>query len=238
MPKSPKASFTDFIDGWSAKDMLRAWRRHLRDFGIQLEPCVQIISTKHHFYGPVFRTTWWRRDEYEKRLELFHRLTEETDRGFLPDHAWSGEGKSGAEDTARVLRRVRRDPDAIGAVLIAASLFPRNGGHRRPAPNDWPDKSFVDHLWKWTRPRFSDSWTWPPQCTSTLPVHGDFNAGARYTRLDGFIEALAVEHARVLLNFIPISVETDGHNPFEDDYLYLDPDHSAEVIQRRPRAGQ
>jgi hypothetical protein len=221
------------MHGWTPEDMLRAWRRHMRDFGVQLEPCVKVIATKHHFYGPTFRTTWWRRSEYDKRVDHFHRTAVEADGGFLPDHAWRGESSSGSDDTARILRRVKSDPDATGAVLVAASLFPRDGSHRHPSPKDWPDADIVNVLWQWTKPRFEDPWVWPHTCTSALPVHSAFRAGVTYTRLDGFIEALAVEHARVLLNYVPISVETIGHNLFEDEEP-LGPDHKAEVIELRP----
>jgi hypothetical protein len=132
---------------------------------------------------------------------------------YVPDFVMDGRfgEHTGPRATAEHLAEAGSDPNRVAAVLLGASLFTRIESTRKHYPRDeWPPISIAETLREWMR-RTHDS-RWHASCTSTLPLHYG-GCGCVIRSMQGFLEALALEHARALHAFVPVRVEFVGGDP-------------------------
>lgn len=210
-------SVVEFLELWTPDKFLDAWTKSVAGLGIDPANVVRFIDIHHASAGwqaenpetSVSRVSWWPNAKVRERHERVQAIVAAQERPFdLPTDFIQQGTTVGLRYTASHLLSADGDARRVGAVLICASLFTRVESSRPYYQRDaWPPVSVALTLLEWAR-RIQDC-RWPDACTDTFPRH-ESDDGAVITSMDGLVNALAVEHARVLHAWAPIVIRIVG----------------------------
>lgn len=223
---------------WTWPAVYSTWLQRFNDFApwprsiFQILPVVDDARTS----GRPPSRSWWPTERLKELHLEFQRHLDQYPGTNGPVDPAPGSVSKGEQQTLEYLHEVKDDPEALCAVLFAASLFPRTDSTRGRFPHEnWPSYECVTHLQdladsKRGRLRFDEGWHY--SSTKALPFRSN-DRDYRISEMAGLIRYIAEEHAVVLLSYTPVEISfVATRDPFIGKVLQQESEERAAKQER------
>lgn len=221
MSKGPseREQFQRAIDGHSWASVRSEFRRALLDRNVQLSPLVAQtqVQTPQPFIEEVW-FTWWRRDDFGRRLAKVQQHVAENYVTEVNLHGGWIASPGQLRTVALFVQAAEVGDEAIDAILIRALLSAMDVYVRPKADRNFPLGSVDGQLWEWAGAYLSEVGIedyWHANTRHFFPIQ--LPGGGAVATVSDLTNVLADKLAAVLLEWVPVALaieSADGSSPY------------------------